>query len=125
MGIVVGAVAGDAGDEPGFSRRSRLTLAGGVRRDNWSKGRLRCSWTGIFSGRKGWHLVLRNDKFRTRTLKITRGMAPRRGPLGAEKVTRSCRLLASWFALDARSGTRFLSRARKYVIGLTTPSEKR
>jgi hypothetical protein len=32
---VLGAAAGDAGGEPGFSRRSRLTIAGGVRRDNW------------------------------------------------------------------------------------------
>jgi len=35
--MVIGAVADDEGGEPGFSRRSRLTIAGGVRRDNWSK----------------------------------------------------------------------------------------
>jgi hypothetical protein len=46
-GTVVGVVAGDEEGEPGFSRRSRLTIAGGVRRDNWPEGRLKCRWPGL------------------------------------------------------------------------------
>jgi hypothetical protein len=41
---VAGVVAGEDG-ETGFSRRSRLTIAGGVRGGNWSEGPLRCSWS--------------------------------------------------------------------------------
>jgi hypothetical protein len=37
MGTVGGVVGGDEGGEAGAARRSQLTIAGGVRRDNWSK----------------------------------------------------------------------------------------
>ncbi len=43
MGTVVGVVAGEEGGDAGVTRRSRLTIAGGVGGDNWSKVRLRCS----------------------------------------------------------------------------------
>jgi len=45
METVGGEVAGEEGGWAGAARRSRLTIAGGVRGDNWSKVRLRCSWT--------------------------------------------------------------------------------
>jgi hypothetical protein len=42
---VLGAVVGDEGSESVVARRSRLTIAGGVRQDNWSEGRFECRWT--------------------------------------------------------------------------------
>jgi hypothetical protein len=80
LGTVLGVVAGEEGGEPGFSRRSRLTIAGVVRGDNCTECQLRCS---------GWFRKLRRrreekgDSPNTRSLKICKesgtGMA-RLGP---------------------------------------------
>jgi len=48
LGTVVGAVVGEEGGESAFLRRSRLTIAGGVLRDNWSEGRIGYRWPGFF-----------------------------------------------------------------------------
>src|ERR1700676_1207916 len=48
-------VAGEVGraSERAIARTSRSKIAGGVRGDNWSEGRLRCSWPEISTGKCG------------------------------------------------------------------------
>ena len=59
MGTELGVVAtGEEGGESGFLRRSQLTIAGGVRGDNWSKERIGYRWPGFFRWRV-WPAVLR------------------------------------------------------------------
>jgi hypothetical protein len=81
MGTVLGVVAGEVGGESGFLRRSRLTIAGGVRRDNWSKERIGYRWPEIFSLESMAARAEETPKSKSAPLKVTRAAAPSRNPV--------------------------------------------
>ena len=57
-------------------RASGSKIAGGVRGDNWSEGRLRCSWPGFrLHWKRGGPVT--NGKFKVRALEKRKGYGPR------------------------------------------------